>query len=94
MVAIGRGLMGHAKLLMLDEPSLGLAPKLKERVMEAVAAIKGYGQSLLLVEQDVQWVRMLTERMYLIEQGRVAMQGHSEEIMRRDQIRDIYFGRE
>ncbi|MFX0200237.1 MAG: ABC transporter ATP-binding protein [Candidatus Hodarchaeota archaeon] len=93
MVAIGRGLMADSKVLMLDEPSLGLAPKLKERVMEAVEKIKELGNSLILVEQDVNYVLRLSDRIYLIAQGEVVAEDRGEALLSNDQIREAYFGR-
>src|SRR5205814_8600333 len=75
MVAIGRGLMARPKLLMIDEPSLGLAPKVVDRVMEIVKTINQDGTAVLLVEQDVMLALEIAVRGYVLEYGRIALRG-------------------
>ena len=92
MVAIGRGLMGDAQILMLDEPSLGLSPKLTVETMEAIRVIKDSGQSLILVEQNAEYSLSLTDRMYLIERGKVVAEGSAHDLLSNDKIKEVYFG--
>jgi len=92
MVAIGRGLMGRPEVLLIDELSLGLAPVVVERLVEALRAVHRAGTTLLLVEQDVQMVLELASRGYVIAHGRVALQGPSEELLRSEEVRAAYLG--
>ena len=92
MVAIGRGLMGRPKLLMIDEPSLGLAPKVVDRVMEVVKAINQDGTAVLLVEQDVVLALEIADRGYVLENGRIAMGGPAAELRRDPAVRKAYLG--
>ena len=92
MVAIGRGLMGRPKLLMIDEPSLGLAPNIVDRVMEIVKAINQDGTAVLLVEQDVVLALEIADRGYVLENGRIVMSGPASELRRDPAIRKAYLG--
>jgi branched-chain amino acid transport system ATP-binding protein len=92
MVAIGRGLMGRPKLLMIDEPSLGLAPNIVDRVMEIVKAINQDGTAVLLVEQDVVLALEIADRGYVLENGRIAMSGPASDLRRDPAIRKAYLG--
>ncbi|HVH65237.1 MAG TPA: ABC transporter ATP-binding protein [Candidatus Acidoferrum sp.] len=92
MVAIGRGLMARPKLLMIDEPSLGLAPKVVDRVMEIVKAINQDGTAVLLVEQDVVLALDIADRGYVLENGRIAMSGSAESLRRDPAVRKAYLG--
>ena len=92
MVAIGRGLMGRPKLLMIDEPSLGLAPNIVDRVMEIVKAINQDGTAVLLVEQDVVLALEIADRGYVLENGRIVMNGPASELRRDPAIRKAYLG--
>jgi branched-chain amino acid transport system ATP-binding protein len=92
MVAIGRGLMGRPELLLIDELSLGLAPVVVERLVEAVREVHRAGTTILLVEQDVQTALEMAGRAYVIANGRVAMQGASAELLRSPEIREAYLG--
>jgi len=92
MVAIGRGLMGRPKLLMIDEPSLGLAPNIVDRVMEIVKTINQDGTAVLLVEQDVVLALEIADRGYVLENGRIAMSGPASELRRDPAIRKAYLG--
>jgi branched-chain amino acid transport system ATP-binding protein len=92
MVAIGRGLMGRPKLLMIDEPSLGLAPNIVDRVMEIVKAINKDGTAVLLVEQDVVLALEIADRGYVLENGRIAMSGRASDLRRDPAIRKAYLG--
>ncbi|MCP4626239.1 MAG: ABC transporter ATP-binding protein [bacterium] len=91
MLAIGMGLMAGLKILMLDEPSLGLAPVMKDVLGRAVAGITSRGVTLILVEQDVEFMLELTDRFYLIEDGQVALEGTNDTIDHQE-ILAMYFG--
>jgi len=92
MVAIGRGLMGRPKLLMIDEPSLGMAPKVVDRVMEIVKTINQDGTAVLLVEQDVVLALEIADRGYVLENGRVAMSGKAADLRQDPAVRKAYLG--
>jgi branched-chain amino acid transport system ATP-binding protein len=92
MVAIGRGLMAKPKLLMLDEPSLGLAPILIKSIFETVRKIAAQGTTVLLVEQDVKHSLSLSDRGYVLEHGRIAMEGPAKELLENPHIKTAYLG--
>ena len=92
MVAIGRGLMGRPKLLMIDEPSLGLAPKVVETVVEVCQAINKDGVSVLLVEQDVVVALEAADRGYVLENGRIVLSGSARELEDDPGVRKAYLG--
>jgi len=92
MVAIGRGLMAKPKLLMLDEPSLGLAPVLIKEIFQTVRKIADQGLTVLLVEQDVNHSLNLSERGYVLEHGRIAMQGTASDLLLDPYVKEAYLG--
>lgn len=92
MVAIGRGLMALPKLLMFDEPSLGLSPILVQEVFETVKRIKEEGVTVLLVEQNVRQTLALCDRAYVLENGRVVLQGTGRDLMANDHVKEAYLG--
>ncbi|MFY9704446.1 MAG: ABC transporter ATP-binding protein [Desulfobacterales bacterium] len=92
MVAIGRGLMALPKLLMLDEPSLGLAPILIRNIFDTVRKIADQGTTVLLVEQDVKNSLGLSDRGYVLEHGRIAMEGTAKELLQDPHIKTAYLG--
>jgi branched-chain amino acid transport system ATP-binding protein len=92
MVAIGRGLMGRPRLLMIDEPSLGLAPKVVETVIEVCESINRDGVSVLLVEQDVVVALEAADRGYVLENGRIALSGSARELQDDPAVRKAYLG--
>ncbi len=92
MLAIGRGLMGLPRLLMLDEPSLGLAPVMVTAMFEAIRQINRDGTTILLVEQNVFRALKLSHRGYILEDGRVVAEGSSEDLLRNPQVRATYLG--
>jgi branched-chain amino acid transport system ATP-binding protein len=92
MVAIGRALMARPRLLLLDEPSLGLAPSVVGDVFRAVRAIHAGGVSILLVEQNVRQALDLADRAYVLEDGRIVAEGASEQLMAQSRIREAYLG--
>ncbi|HLQ61418.1 MAG TPA: ABC transporter ATP-binding protein [Candidatus Acidoferrales bacterium] len=92
MVALGRGLMGRPRLLMIDELSLGLAPNVVERLMEVVGEINRDGTAMLLVEQDVLVALEVAHRGYVLENGRVALSGPAAELAADPGVRKAYLG--
>jgi branched-chain amino acid transport system ATP-binding protein len=92
MVAIGRGMMSGPRLLMLDEPSLGLAPLLVDEVLDTVRKLKREGISILLVEQNVREALDLADRGYVIQTGKIVNQGSGEELLASDMIRSAFLG--
>ena len=92
MVAIGRGLMARPKILMLDEPSLGLAPILTKSIFDTLRKIAAQGTTVLLVEQDVKHSLSLSDRGYVIEHGRTVMEGAAKELLDNPHVRTAYLG--
>jgi branched-chain amino acid transport system ATP-binding protein len=92
MVAIGRGLMSRPQILMLDEPSLGLAPKLVDEVLDTVRQLKAQGMTILLVEQNVREALDLADRGYVIQTGRIVGEGSGQELLASDQFRKAFLG--
>jgi branched-chain amino acid transport system ATP-binding protein len=93
MLAIGRGLMSSPKLVMFDEPSLGLAPKLVQSIFEMVVRInKEMGMTVLLVEQNVQHSCKISDRAFVIENGEVVLQGTGQEMLANEHVRRAYLG--
>ncbi|MCS7288199.1 MAG: ABC transporter ATP-binding protein [Roseiflexus sp.] len=92
MVAIGRALMARPKLLMLDEPSLGLAPVLVETIMEVLTHLNAEGMTILLVSQEVHQALAIAHRVYVIENGRIVRSGPSHELRNDDAVRSAYLG--
>ena len=92
MCAIARGLMSRPKLLMIDELSLGLAPKLVDQIFEQLEAVAAEGTALLVVEQDVDAALRLATRGYVLETGRIAARGTSEELAEDPRVREAYLG--
>ena len=92
MVAIGRALMARPGLLLLDEPSLGLAPAIVLDMFQAIRQINSQGTSVLLVEQNVAMAMALATRAYVMEEGRIVMQGQASELLSRPEIQKAYLG--
>jgi branched-chain amino acid transport system ATP-binding protein len=92
MVAIGRGMMAGPKLLMLDEPSLGLAPLLVEEVFGVITEINRLGVTILLVEQNTQHALTLAHRGFVMELGRIALSGSGSELLADSNVRKAYLG--
>lgn len=92
MVAIARGMMACPKLLMFDEPSLGLAPIVVSQVFEVVKQIAASGTTVLIVEQNVYQTLKVADRAYVIENGKIIMDGQAQELMGNDHIRKAYLG--
>jgi branched-chain amino acid transport system ATP-binding protein len=92
MLAIGRALMARPRLLLLDEPSLGLAPIAVRTIMEIVATVNRRGTTILLVEQNVRRALALCHRGYVVENGAVTLAGSREDLLRSDHVRQAYLG--
>jgi branched-chain amino acid transport system ATP-binding protein len=92
MLAIGRALMASPRLLLLDEPSLGLAPKIVEQVRDIIVTINRAGTSVLLVEQNAMMALSVASTGYVLETGRVVRDGPADELMADDDIREFYLG--
>ncbi len=92
MVAIGRALMARPRLLMLDEPSLGLAPIVVNEVFELLKRIHARGMTILLVEQNVHQTLEIADRAYVLENGRIALQGSGAEVLNNPHMRVAYLG--
>lgn len=92
MLAVGRGLMSNAKLLAVDEPSLGLAPNLREEVFKKISDINKTGITVLMVEQDVTEASEYTDKIYLVEDGRIVFEGNREEVMSNKHVKEVFLG--
>ena len=92
MLALGRALMGLPRLLLLDEPSLGLAPRIVESIFSILAELHREGMSLLIVEQNVQAALNLARRAYILESGRIVGEGEGQKLLKDDHIRAAYLG--
>ena len=92
MLAIGRGIMGLPRLLMLDEPSLGLAPLIVENIFEILKLMNDQGVTIFLVEQNARKALELADRAYILEQGRVVGTGLGREFLHNDEVRQAYLG--
>lgn len=91
MLAIGRSLMSKPKLLMMDEPSIGLSPIVKQQLAESIYDIWKSGITVLVVEQDASLTLDLTQRVYILEHGKVGLEGQSEELKDNDEVKRVYF---
>ena len=92
MLALGRAIMSDPILLLLDEPSLGLAPKFKKSIFQAINQIKETGTTTLLVEQDAGLALDTAEYIHVLEEGKIEMRGTSEELKKEPRIKKVYLG--
>lgn len=92
MLAIGRGLMSKPKLLILDEPSLGIAPLIVEEIFQAVQKINGEGVTILLVEQNVSQALGLSDEGFVLEEGRIALSGKGKDLLVNPHVKKLYLG--
>jgi branched-chain amino acid transport system ATP-binding protein len=92
MLAIGRALMARPRLLLLDEPSLGLAPRIVEQIFELIALLREQGATILLVEQNARMALEVADRGYVMSQGRIAVEGTRRELSASDEIARAYLG--
>ena len=92
MLAIGRGLMARPKLLLLDEPSMGLAPMVIQQIFAIIAQINAEGTTILLVEQNAQQALSRSDRGYILETGTILKEGPGKELLVDDAVREAYLG--
>lgn len=92
MLAIGRAIVANPKLLLMDEPSLGLAPKVKTKIFEAIQKIKDEGTTTLLVEQDAVLAIAISDNIHVLEEGKIEIRGTREELKREPRIKKVYLG--
>lgn len=92
MCAIGRGLMAHPKLIMFDEPSLGLAPKVVTQIIELIGRIRQQGISVLLIEQNIRQSLRIAQRAYAMENGKIILHGTGPELLESDAVKKAYLG--
>ena len=92
MVAIGRALLSRPKLLLLDEPSMGLAPRVVEKIFEVVQSVAKDGVSILLVEQNAKLALEFAQRGYVMESGRITLTGSGDELLTNPKVREAYLG--
>jgi branched-chain amino acid transport system ATP-binding protein len=92
MLAMGRGLMSEPELLLLDEPSMGLAPILVEEIFHIVGRINAQGTSILLVEQNAAMALSIAHRAYVLETGQISLEGKAQELLRNPQVQEAYLG--
>jgi branched-chain amino acid transport system ATP-binding protein len=92
MVAIARGLMAHPRLLMIDEPFLGLAPRIVDQIAEIMARINREGVAILFIEQHVERALAIAHRGFVLESGRTVLEGRSDELLRSPEIRKVFLG--
>ena len=92
MLTMGRALMSHPRLLMLDEPSMGLAPILVEQIFDIIRELHAAGTTILLVEQNAQAALSVADRAYVLETGRISLSGTGAELMASDKVREAYLG--
>ena len=92
MLAIGRALMINPKLIMLDEPSLGLAPKIVSQIFEIIKTVKSQGTSILLVEQNAYKALSISDRAYIMNVGQIVKEGDPEELLKDRSLIEAYLG--
>jgi branched-chain amino acid transport system ATP-binding protein len=94
MLAIGRALMSEPRLLLLDEPCLGLAPRIAQQIMATIATLRDQGTTVLLVEQNVRAALRIADRGYVMETGKIVLEGTADELLRNREVRRAYLGRD
>lgn len=92
MVAVGRGIMARPKVMMFDEPSLGLSPVLRKEIFNTVKMVAERGVTVLLVEQDVNESLGISDRGYVMEQGQVVLEGSGQELLQNPHVKKAYLG--
>jgi branched-chain amino acid transport system ATP-binding protein len=94
MLSIGRALMANPKMLLLDEPSLGLAPLVAKEIFQVTLKLRDHGTTILLVEQNAQAALEICDRGYVLEAGRIVLEGGSEQLLANDEVRRAFLGRD
>ncbi|MFG3344761.1 ABC transporter ATP-binding protein [Streptomyces sp. NPDC048018] len=94
MLAMGRALMSQPKLLMLDEPSMGLSPIMMQKIMETISTLKSEGMTILLIEQNAQAALSLADHAYVLEVGKIKLSGTGQDLLHDDEVRKTYLGEE
>ena len=92
MLAIGRALMSHPKTILMDEPSMGLSPKLVKEIFSIIRKLHEQGITILLVEQNAKMALSIADRAYVLETGRITMEGDAKELLNNEQVRKAYLG--
>lgn len=92
MLAMGRALMSHPKTILMDEPSMGLSPKLVKEIFSIIRKLHEQGITILLVEQNAKMVLSIADRAYVLETGRITMEGDAKELLNNEQVRKAYLG--
>ena len=92
MLAMGRAMMSRPKLLMLDEPSMGLSPIMMQRIMSTVKTLQSQGTTILLVEQNARAALKLADKGYVLEVGHIVLEGTGRELLVSDEVRKAYLG--
>ena len=92
MLAMGRALMSQPKLLMLDEPSMGLSPILVQQIFDIIKELHAGGTTILLVEQNAEMALQVADRAYVLESGRIKLSGTGKELAQSDEIKKAYLG--
>ena len=92
MLAMGRALMSHPKTILMDEPSMGLSPKLVKEIFSIIRKLHEHGITILLVEQNAKMALSIADRAYVLETGRITMEGDAKELLNNEQVRKAYLG--
>jgi hypothetical protein len=92
MLAIGRGLMMKPELIMLDEPSMGLAPIIVEDIFELILKIRDTGKTILLIEQNASMALSIADRAYVLETGKITMEGKGSDLLNDENVKKVYLG--
>ena len=92
MLAMGRALMSHPKTILMDEPSMGLSPKLVKEIFSIIRSLHEQGITILLVEQNAKMALSIADRAYVLETGRITMEGDAKELLNNEQVRKAYLG--
>jgi branched-chain amino acid transport system ATP-binding protein len=93
MLAIGRGLMARPRLMLFDEPSMGLAPRIMADIFTAIGEFRTMGLTVLLVEQNARWALRIADRGYVLETGRIVLDGPADELLENREVQRAYLGR-
>lgn len=94
MLAIGRGLMAKPRLLLLDEPSHGLAPLIVQEILSVIVRLKHEGTTVLLVEQNARAALRISDRAYVMEAGRIRLHGNAQDLLENEEVKKAYLGQD